>query len=230
MDLDKLGLKDDSVPILKRLETFIEETEKLGLNIQAINEGTLNEHILSNAFEIQPTLVRMYFNLYLCDEDELQYLADKKFHTSLLNTLMFIHPVIRKEVYKHIEKLLKDEYPINRIIEFINYGNWRIRIHNIYEKVEKDYWAAVSSFLKDTSTKSGTITISFRSMLMSIRKSEASVKQLDWLERGIIHDYEQKLNVFINDSMKTNHPDAVRWIKKFIDDYVMFELYHNNQG
>jgi len=229
MFIDKLKLSDDSIPILKRLKTFIEETEKLGFNIQAINDGTLNEHILSNAFEIPPSLVCMYFNLYLSEEDELQYLAEKKLHTSLLNTLMFINPIIRDVIYEKLDEFLKDEYPIESIIRFINEGNWRLRIQDLYEKVEKEYWAAVSSYLKDTSTANGTITTSFRNLLMRIR-TKASEKQLNWLERGIIHDYELNLHVFINDSMKSNHPKAVKLIKKYIEDYKKFELYHNNQG
>jgi len=229
MIMDNLKLMDDSISILERLEIFLKETEKLGYSLEAIKEGTLNEHLISNAFEIPPSLVCMYFNLYLCEDEEKKYLAEMNYYTSLVNFLMHIEPAIRNIVYKNIDKYLDEEYPIEGIINFIDNGNWRIRIRDVFDNVNKEYWAAISSYLKDTNLTNGTIIPSFRNMLMKFKiYKKASDGQLDWLERAIIHDYEEKLNIFVNESLRKKYPKDIEWIEKYLIDYIKYELYIND--
>ncbi len=223
--LDQHGFMDDSIPILDRLRSFIDEVDNLGYNVESISHGSLNEHYLSAAFGTPPQIIRMYFGLYLCDDEEKQFLGRKELDTGLLRTLMLIEPQIRKELYKQIDGILGYEFPITGIIDFVDHGAWRIRMRDVYEAVNKEYWAAVSGYLKDTGTVNGTITKSFRKLLMDIKiYGKASDKQLDWLERGIIHDFERELGIFTSEALSKIFSSDVDWIEHYLRDYELYDL------
>ena len=137
MKLDKFKLMNDEIPILERLDIFISETENLGYNPDAISQGTLDEHLLSNAFEVPPQIIRMFFELYLCNEGDRNFLSKKKLDTGIIRTLMLIEDDIREVVYEYLDELLKEEFPVSKIIEFINNGRWRTRIETVYEEVDR---------------------------------------------------------------------------------------------
>ena len=227
--MDKHKLVDDNIPIIKRLDIFLKEIENLGCNLVSIQNGTLDEHLLSSAFEITPQIVLMYFGLYLIDDEEKKFLSDKQLDTGLIATLMLIEPEIRSHIYKNLDTFLEEEFPITNIITYIDNGDWRIRIQDVFREAERDYWAAVSSHLKDTDTISGTITKGIRKFLMDMKiYRNPTERVLAWIERAIIHDNEKELDIFTNKRFKKDFPKAIKWIEKYLGDYKHYDLYQNS--
>jgi len=211
MKLDKFNLLNEEIDLLTRYNTFIEKIIEIGFNPRAISDGNLDPHMISYAFEISPQIARMFFGLYLCDEEERIKLNDLKLDTGIVRTLMLVEPVIRDELYKYLNGILQQDFPLKSITSFIDNGNLRLRIRSLFDTINKDYWAAVSSYLKDINLISGTLNAKFRSMLMGFKiYKKASYKQLNWLEREIIYDYELDLQVFMNPTLKKDFPDAVK--------------------
>ncbi len=224
MNLDKFNLLNEEINLLKRYDKFIEKIREFGFNPRAISDGNLDSHMISYAFKIAPQIVRMYFGLYLCDEEERKKLNELKLDIGIVRTLMLIEPEIRNELYKNLNEILQQEFPLKSIISYIDNGNWRIRILNLFDLIDKNYWAAVSAYLKDINLISGTLNAKFRSMLMGFKiYKKASYKQLNWLEREIIYDHELDLQVFMNPSLKKDFPEAVKIIKLFLEEYELYD-------
>ncbi len=221
---DPYGLMDDSKSILERLHTFEDRVIEMGYDLHTSHGGLPNEHFLSQAFAVPPQIVRMYFELRKCSDDERRILLEKNLDTGVIRTLMLLHPVVRTVVYEHLDDLLKGERPLSNIIDFVENGNWRLRIRDLYDRIDREYWAAVSSLLKDKDIVNGTITKRFRSLLMTIKRHDASESQLMWLERAIIHDFELGLGVFTSPALQKEYPEAVAIVKDFLDEYRHFDL------
>lgn len=217
-------LLDQSLSLTERLKIFKDLIEKRGFDPEIACDGKLDEHILSLALNLTPQVVIMYNNLLKCDKKELEILEPVQ-DIEIVKVLMLIPTIIREKIYQHLDRLLKDDYPLTRIIDFIENGPWRTRITDVYAKVSSNYWKQIASYLKDRNVVDGTINKAFRQMLFSIALNKASNSQLDWLERGIIHDYERGLGIFIRPELKSKFNNEIEIIEKFLADYEQYDLY-----
>ena len=208
MELDPHNLTDKKISLKERLHLFNKIIEKY---------GALDEHILSNILKITPQVIIAFYELNILDDEEIDFLDKRHLDIGIISTLMNIQPEIRKNIYKKLDEYLKEDYPVLCIIDYINEGEWTYKIRDLYNEIDRNFWVEVSSYLKDNDIKSGTITPKFRRMLVSIKKFNASNSQLQWLERGIIYDYEQNIGVFNAKTFQVRFPDAVYSIQKLLE-------------
>lgn len=225
--IDPFELMNDDRPLLERYTRFLAEVEELGYQVESIHHGALNEHALSAALRIPAQIVQMYFDLYLCEQDEREFLAEKDLDTGLLKILMMLPPRIRGVVYENIDRFLENEFPVKRIVNYVDEAKYRMSIWELFESVDRDYWAAVSGYLKDTNTTSGTITKQFRSVLMKLKMYGPTEGMLHWLERAIIHDFENELEIFTAEPVAKEYEEAVQQVRRFYAQYAYFENSEN---
>ncbi|MFW9888792.1 MAG: hypothetical protein ACFFER_11440 [Candidatus Thorarchaeota archaeon] len=224
-EIDIHRLMDNEKSIHDRYGNFIEALVALGYDPQGIQHAALNEHVIAAAFKVPPVIIRMFFSLHLCEEKEKAQLLSMNLETGLLKTILMFPPRIRQALYKRLNDFQKDEYPLKQIVDFVDKAQYRSSIDELYNSVNKDYWAAVSGYLKDTNTTSGTITSGFRSMLMALKIYGPTKGRLNWLERGIIHDFDNKLGIFNAKSLKKDFPEGVKKVENFYKEYTYYEIY-----
>ncbi len=230
-EYDKYKLADDAESVLSRLKRFVSLLEELGYDPSGINHGTIDEHAISAALGITPQTIRMFFGLYLCNEEERMLLTERNLDTSIISILMMIDPRIRLSIYKIIDDFLKDEAPVTRIFEFIDSAEYRMTISDVFNQTSPNYWAAVAGLLKDREFAKGPITTRLRSMLMNLKKyRKASQKQLQWLERAIIYDYENEYGIFVAPQLRDQFPEDVNNIEQYLGDYEHYECVEIPEG
>ncbi len=227
-EMDLYNLTDDKIPLIDRYKKFLGLLDDFGYEPNSIKHAALNEHVLSAALRIRPQEVRMFFGLYLCPRDERMFLSEKNLDTGILKTLMMFTPRIREAIYDRLDQFLESDFPIERIVNFVDQAGYRMTIAELAEAVERDYWAAVSGYLKDTNTTSGTITRHFRKMLMHLKIYGPTPGRLEWLERAIIHDFDNKLGIFISEPLSKEFGDAVEKVKEFYSEYAYYEPFETD--
>jgi hypothetical protein len=208
MDFNPKDLINNEIPLEERINLFNKLITKYGVQ---------DEHILSNILKVKPQIIIAFYELNSLDEEEIDFLNRKNLDIGIVSVLMNIQPEIRKHIYRKLDYFMKSNYPVSEILNYINNGGWNYSISSVYTETDRDFWGEVSSYLKDKSVDSGTINKKFRSLLISIKKNSASKKQLEWLERGIIYDYEEHLGIFTAETFKLRYPEAVNNIQKYIN-------------
>lgn len=222
-NMDPYKLTENDTALIDRYNQFLDLLKDLGYEVSSIKYAALNEHVLSAALQIPPQVVRMFFALYLSPRDELIFLSERQLDTGILKALMMFTPRIRQAIYDRLDQFLESQFPIKRIVNFVDQAGYRMTIAELVEAVERDYWAAVSGYLKDTNTTSGTITKQFRKMLMDMKIYGPTPGRLEWLERAIIHDFDNKLGIFIAGPLSQEFGDAVKKVKEFYSEYAYYE-------
>lgn len=207
MNLDPYRLTDNHFPLVERIRAFNEAIEKYGAR---------DPHLLSFDLKVTPQIVIAYYELNVIEKEELEFLKEQRLDIGLISVLMNIEPGLRKKIYENLGAFVGDKRPVSKIIDFVNRGGGSMTIRDLYQATKKGYWSAVASYLKDTSTVSGTITKQFRAMLVSIDTYKASDKQLGWLERAIFHDRAEQLGVFTATTFETKFSESVSAVQSFI--------------
>lgn len=207
---DKLDLLNKSVPLLERYDKYLEWESQ---------NSTISLQVVSQNLEIDSPYVEAY-----TDMGKLDYPEEFKRIDSLnidLDSLVLIlkeESETRRHIYDNFSTIVSNtSQPIKALRNFIE-GNNEPLFRDKLESISPPAYFKISQYLKQTSIVSGTITKSFRNLLVTIgRKLQneeyVSDKQFDWVVRAITHSNIHSLNVFTNEIIE----------KDFHEDYIIFK-------
>ena len=231
--LDTYGILSSDVSLEDRLQKFSDlMSDKF--------KGEMDPHMLSLLLQIQPNYIEDLIYLAYLQTSEPEHFSKlakiDKIKTVFAVTRMDTND--RNLILENIGELNASEKTFTKISEILSKGS--ITLGELYLK-GGGYWTSVSRYLeasdyadsRDGSTK-GAISTRYRSLLKSldnyIKKGTAeiprnaddkgpSLKQLNWLEQGIVQDAERKTKLFDNETLHSKHPDSVEYLRKFLAQY-----------
>ena len=202
-------------------------------------KGEMDPHMLSLVLQIQPNYIEDLIYLAHLQTSEPE-LFSKLANINKIKTIFAVTRMDKNDrnlILENIDEINASEKTFTKISEILSRDS--MTLGELYLKCS-GYWSSVSRYLeainyadsRDRATK-GEISESYRSLLKTMDrylKNDAkvprntddkapSLKQLNWLERGIVQDAERKTKLFDNETLYSKHPDSVEYMRKYMAHY-----------
>lgn len=197
---DKLGLKNEAVPIQKRYDDFA----------QWCNENNYwSGDVIATELGVELSIVEVFTDLAQFEEEEMMIITEKSIDVDSLFIIRTYEKEIRYRIYDNWENLTSKSQRLTAIKEFgdkILFGDYQDHLN----RVSIDSWNLILKYITERDIVNGTITKRFRSMLYNIIRYKKESKEItpsmcEWVARALLHDSKVGLNIFSNDDLKNSH-------------------------